>query len=166
LSIQRLSPTVYTEIDLDVLIRKMIGLLASEIKETNAMIESTLRVRTIFSLGPYIESIFLNLISNAIKYRHPGRQPKLKITSIAQNGHLQLRFEDNGIGIDLQKHGQNLFSLYKRFHFHVEGKGLGLFLVRTQVEALGGTVTVNSEIDHGTTFEILFPQHSDKLDVS
>ena len=60
----------------------------------------------------------------------------------------------------MEKNGNNIFNLYKRFHFHVEGKGIGLFLVKTQVDALGGTITVNSEIDRGTTFEISFKQVS------
>jgi signal transduction histidine kinase len=162
LSIQRLSPTLYTEIDLAELIGKLKIIFDREIHETNATINSNFRAKTIYSLSAYVESIFLNLISNSLKYRHPDRNLKINISSVAQDGFIKVSFEDNGIGIDLSKHGQNIFNLYKRFHFHVEGKGIGLFLVKTQVEALGGTVAVKSEIERGTTFEILFKDGSEK----
>jgi signal transduction histidine kinase len=156
LSIQRLSPTLYTDIDLEMLLLKIKTIFAKELTDINATIQSQLQVKTLFSLSPYIESIFLNLISNSIKYRHPDRDLHIVVRSSHNNGHIHLAFEDNGLGIDLQRNGQNIFNLYKRFHFHVEGKGIGLFLVKTQVDALGGTITVNSENDRGTTFEISF----------
>ncbi|HEY0744157.1 MAG TPA: ATP-binding protein [Chryseosolibacter sp.] len=162
LSIQRLSPTLYSEIDLNGLVIKVKSILSKEIGETNASVQTELSEPTIYSLRPYIESIFLNLISNSIKYRHPDRTLRITVRSTSQAENIVLHFEDNGIGIDLEKNGQNIFNLYKRFHFHVEGKGIGLFLVKTQVEALGGTVRVNSQIDGGTTFEISFKRISDK----
>lgn len=162
LSIQRLSPTLYTEIDLTELIGKLKIIFDREIHETQATIDTNLKAKCIYSLSAYVESIFLNLISNSLKYRHPNRYLKINISSVAQDGFVRISFEDNGIGIDLSKHGQNIFNLYKRFHFHVEGKGIGLFLVKTQVEALGGTITVKSEIERGTTFEIVFKQGSEK----
>jgi len=69
---------------------------------------------------------------------------------------LQLRFEDNGLGIDLSRYGSQIFGLYKRFHEHTEGKGMGLYLVKTEVELLGGTITVSSEVNQGTTFLLAF----------
>lgn len=162
LSIQRLSPTLYSEIDLAQVINKLKVIFSREITETRASINTRLDAKTIYSLGAYVESIFLNLISNSLKYRHPDRSLTINIASSVVEGKIWIVFRDNGIGIDLSKHGENIFNLYKRFHFHVEGKGIGLFLVKTQVEALGGTITVNSEIDRGTTFEILFPNGSAK----
>lgn len=156
LSIQRLSSTLYTEIDLSNVLEKIRIIFAKELNETSAILENKLEVRTLYSLGPYIESIFLNLISNSIKYRHPDRTLRISVRSVKTDGHVLLAFEDNGLGIDMEKNGRNVFSLYKRFHFHVEGKGIGLFLVKTQVDALGGTINVNSQIDRGTTFEISF----------
>ena len=66
-------------------------------------------------------------------------------------------YTDNGMGIDLKKNKENLFGLYKRFHLHVEGKGLGLFMTKSQIETLGGTIEVSSEINRGTTFKIYLP---------
>lgn len=68
-----------------------------------------------------------------------------------------ISFADNGMGIDLEKNKDKLFGMYRRFHTHVEGKGLGLYLVKSQMEILGGKIQVNSEIDKGTTFTLLFP---------
>ncbi len=106
----------------------------------------------------YFESILYNLLSNAIKYRSDERPLQVSISTAKKNNRLELIFSDNGIGIDLPKFRSKLFSLYQRFHTHVEGKGLGLFLVKTQVESMGGTIDVKSEVGVGTTFILTFPR--------
>ncbi|MES2559561.1 MAG: PAS domain-containing protein [Bacteroidota bacterium] len=110
------------------------------------------------SIKPYIHSIFYNLIYNSIKYRRPEIGLKVSIRSETTPTGLKLRFRDNGLGIDLEKHGENLFGLYKRFHLHAEGKGLGLFMVKTQLETLGGRISVTSEVNQWTEFVIEFEQ--------
>lgn len=105
----------------------------------------------------YLHSIFYNLISNAIKYKKPDVPPHIQISSGMANGSLVIKFEDNGSGMDLEKYGNQLFGLYKRFHHHLEGKGVGLFMVKTQVESLGGSISVSSKVNVGTTFSIEFP---------
>lgn len=106
----------------------------------------------------YFESILYNLLSNAIKYRSDERPLHVSIRTAKNNNQFELIFSDNGIGIDLPKFRSKLFSLYQRFHTHVEGKGLGLFLVKTQVESMGGTIDVKSEVGAGTTFILSFPR--------
>lgn len=110
----------------------------------------------IHSIRSYFHNIFYNLISNSIKYSHPGRIPLITIKSELNNEKIILRFKDNGMGIDLNMHGDKLFGLYNRFHNHSEGKGMGLFMVKTQVETLGGTIGVVSEVNAGTEFVIEF----------
>ncbi|WP_340152788.1 7TM diverse intracellular signaling domain-containing protein [uncultured Marivirga sp.] len=105
----------------------------------------------------YVDSIFYNLISNAIKYRSYKRKLKLMIGTKIYEDKKIISFADNGMGIDLEKNKDKLFGMYRRFHTHVEGKGLGLYLVKSQMEILGGKIQVNSEIDKGTTFTLLFP---------
>ena len=112
--------------------------------------------RTFYTLKHYLNSIFINLISNSIKYGQPDVQPVIKIRSEVKDRKLVLTFKDNGIGFDLSKTGNDIFGLYKRFHFHVEGKGLGLFMVKTQVGILGGKITVSSEVNKGSEFRIEF----------
>ncbi len=105
----------------------------------------------------YIQSIFYNLISNSIKYRAPIRPLNIKIRSDQNHGKVKLFFRDNGSGIDLKRHGENIFGLYKRFHPETEGKGLGLFMVKTQIESIGGSITVNSTPGLGTEFIVELP---------
>jgi PAS domain S-box-containing protein len=107
----------------------------------------------------YLYSIFYNLISNSIKYRRTNTDSFIQITSKLIDNSLVLTFEDNGLGIDLKKKGDQVFGLYKRFHYHTEGKGMGLHMVKTQVEALGGKISVESEVNKGTSFVIEFEKN-------
>lgn len=104
----------------------------------------------------YLNSIFYNLISNSVKFRRKDTALKIEIESQRMPHGFRLIFRDNGMGIDLEKYMGSVFGLYKRFHLHIDGKGLGLFMVRTQVEALGGKIFVNSELNRYTEFVIEF----------
>jgi PAS domain S-box-containing protein len=105
----------------------------------------------------YLYSIFYNLLNNAIKYRAENGPLQIKITSAySSQGELVVAVTDNGAGMDLNRVGPDLFKLYKRFNSSKEGKGMGLFLVKTQVEALGGRIEVSSQPDQGTTFTLYF----------
>jgi len=109
------------------------------------------------TIKSYLYSIFYNLITNSIKYRQPSRRPIIDIKSRLSAKKLEIVFKDNGLGIDLKRKGKEVFGLYKRFHHHIEGKGMGLFMVKTQAETIGGTISVESEVNKGTTFIISFP---------
>lgn len=113
-------------------------------------------VNEFFVLKPYLYSIFFNLISNSIKYRRQQGHSIIEICSRLQKNKMELIFTDNGMGIDLKKNGDQVFGLYKRFHSNIEGKGMGLFMVKTQVETLGGKISVKSEENKGTEFKIEF----------
>ena len=104
----------------------------------------------------YLESIFLNLLTNAIKYRAPIRQLKVTIGTKVEDDNLIITFKDNGIGIDLDKNKDKIFGLYQRFHNYPDSKGLGLYLVKSQVESMNGTIGVSSVVGKGTTFTITF----------
>lgn len=107
-------------------------------------------------LKSYMYSIFYNLITNAIKYRQADKKPVLEIKSAVLNGRLNLSFKDNGQGIDLAKRGNQVFGLYKRFHPNIEGRGVGLYMTKTQVETLGGRISLKSEVNKGSEFIIEF----------
>lgn len=105
----------------------------------------------------FMESIFLNLISNALKYKSLQKKPCIHIeSSVSESGHTLLRFQDNGLGIDLEKYGSKVFGLNKTFHKHPEAKGIGLFIIKNQIESLGGSISVESEVGQGTIFTITF----------
>jgi len=104
----------------------------------------------------HLDSIFLNLISNAIRYRSPDRSPVIKIRSYRHHGGVSVSFQDNGLGIDLKRYGDRLFGLYQRFHESKEGKGLGLYMTKSQILAMGGKIEVESEPDKGSIFKVFF----------
>lgn len=134
--------------------------LNDSIQNENVQIFSNFdEVGEIQTLKSYMYSIFYNLISNSIKYRQTKVNPILEIKSEIVDRNLILTFKDNGIGVDLKKHGHEVFGLNKRFNFNVEGKGLGLFMVKTQLEALGGTISIESEINRGSEFKIIFENY-------
>ncbi|MFH6999869.1 PAS domain-containing protein [Flavobacterium sp. FlaQc-57] len=104
----------------------------------------------------YIESILLNLLTNSIKYKSENRKLKISITAEQIDHKAILTFKDNGIGIDLERNRDKVFGLYQRFHNYPDSKGLGLYLVKSQVETMGGTISIDSEVNKGTTFTITF----------
>ena len=110
-----------------------------------------------FCVRSYLNSILYNLLSNALKYGDPNRVNKISISSYLNDCELILVVQDNGIGIDLNKFGNNLFGMYKRFHEHVDGKGMGLFLTKQQVEAIGGRIEIKSTLGLGSKFILTFP---------
>lgn len=103
-----------------------------------------------------LESILENLITNAIKYRSPERNPVIEIYSYTENEEKFLMVKDNGAGIDLEKYGKRIFNFYQTFHSNKDAEGVGLFLIKNKIESLQGTITVKSSVDNGTTFTIRF----------
>lgn len=105
----------------------------------------------------YMESVLLNFTTNAIKYAHPDRDPAITFDfAIEPEGFKSLKITDNGLGIDLSTYGDLLFGMYKTFHKHEEARGIGLYITRNQIEAMKGTVEVESEVGVGTSFKIVF----------
>ena len=111
---------------------------------------------TITAIPAYLDSIIINLLSNAIKYKRPDVNPKIKIEATQTETHVMYSITDNGLGIDLEKHSDKLFGMYNVFHKHKEARGLGLFIVKNQIEALGGKINVESTVGKGTKFIISF----------
>ncbi|RFZ90435.1 PAS domain-containing protein [Mucilaginibacter conchicola] len=129
--------------------------LQTNISATEAEINTNFSQAPVINYVPaYLESILQNFLTNAIKYRHPDRQPIINITTYKDGNNIYLIFEDNGLGIDLQRHGEQLFGMYKTFHQNSDSKGIGLFMTRNQVEALGGNIAVESTVNVGTKFTI------------
>lgn len=103
----------------------------------------------------YLYSIFFNLLSNAIKYRSDERALHITVSAVTEpNADVRVTVSDNGSGFDLQRAGADVFRLYKRFHSTQPGRGMGLYLVKTHVETMGGRIEVESTVDQGTTFTL------------
>lgn len=138
-------------------LQKTIDGLQGQINKTAAVIESD------FSSGPsidyppkYLYSILYNLVSNAIKYHSPDRVPHIKIATRKLPGSVLLSVTDNGLGIDLKKNRHHLFKIRKVFHSHPDAKGFGLFITKSQIEAMNDSIWIESTPDQGTTFFVEF----------
>lgn len=132
--------------------------LYSLITDSNTTFKTNFNAfNTVLFYHPYLESIFLNLITNSIKYSHPERSPVISIhTEIAESKKL-LTFSDNGRGFNLDKEKDKVFKLNQKFHDNEDAKGIGLYLVHNHMKAMGGNITVESTVDEGTTFTLTFP---------
>ncbi|SFQ68713.1 PAS domain-containing protein [Hymenobacter arizonensis] len=103
-----------------------------------------------------LRSIVYNLLSNAIKYHSPDRPPRIDVRAHIRDGHTVLEVHDNGLGLD-GNHLPRLFNMFQRFHDHVEGTGIGLYMVKRMVENAGGRIEVHSQLGAGTTFFVFLP---------
>lgn len=136
------------------ILEKTCVILKNEIDSAKMKICVDFEVEKFNYVRCHIENFFFNLISNAAKYRSRDRLPILKITSRLDNNAVVLTFADNGIGIDLERHGKDIFGMYQRFHNHPDSRGIGLYLVHTQLKSLDGTIGVKSKPGEGTTFTL------------
>ncbi|MCF4101258.1 PAS domain S-box protein [Gillisia sp. M10.2A] len=137
--------------------KKINETFVGNIMETNAKITFNFtEAESIEYSKSYMESIMLNLFSNALKYRSPERIPEIHFETKRKEEEISLLVSDNGLGIDMKRHRKKLFGLNKTFHRHSEAKGVGLFITKTQVEAMGGRISAESEVDKGTIFKITF----------
>ncbi len=155
ITIKKNGVEIIPKLDFEQVLLKTKQTLAATLIETKAKITYDFSKAKNVDYNPiYLESIFLNLISNAIKYRSPDRVPQIFITSKKDNNRTVLEFKDNGLGIDLKNHGNKLFGLNQVFHKHPESKGIGLFITKAQVLAMGGSITAESDVNIGSTFII------------
>lgn len=134
---------------------KVLQVLTTEIRANQATFNVDIPEDLNLEYNPaYLESILHNLFSNAIKYRHPDRTPQVKVKAHRKDEHIHLIVKDNGLGIDLDKHGKQLFGMYKTFHGNDNAKGIGLYITKNQIESMGGEINAESTPGGGTTFNI------------
>lgn len=135
------------------------------IKANNTTIINNIDKNLFIYFSPaYTESIIQNLLSNAIKYKHPDRDPIINVSADIVNDNIILKIKDNGLGIDLDKYGDEIFGLYRTFHSNHNSEGVGLYLVKSQVESFGGKIEVESKVGIGTKFIITIPNKKVQLD--
>jgi len=150
----------FEEVNLFSLVCEVLLNMQNQIDEEQALVKLAIDKNfTLSSIKSYLYSIIVNLVSNSLKYRNRSSDLKITISAIKCGTESLIFISDNGIGIDLKKYNDQIFRLYKRFTPDIEGKGLGLYLVKTQVEELGGKINVESQPGHGTSFVISLPEH-------
>lgn len=144
-------------INLYELIEKSKMTLLVQIQSSNATVKNNIDTGIKILANPvYMESIILNLLTNSIKYRQQTKSPIIEFLCTQESNKTILKIKDNGRGINLEKHGSNLFGMYKTFHGNSDAEGIGLFITKYQIEAMGGQIEVESKENFGTTFTITF----------
>lgn len=132
-----------------------IAILTEQIAIKDVQIINNIASDVVVVYNPaYMQSIFLNLISNAIRYSHSDRKPEITIDFYTEKDKKVLQISDNGIGIDLNKNRDKIFGMYKTFSTNSDSKGIGLFITKNQIDAMGGSISIESEPNIGTTFKI------------
>ena len=145
-------------IDLNRTVEQTIHSVGQLAKNARVMLKNELHAPwKVMGVPAYLDSLVLNMLTNAIKFRDEAKRSEVKISAQKVGEHVQLAFADNGLGLDLERHGAKLFGMYKTFHGHPDSKGLGLFITKNQVEAMGGKIWVESEVGKGTTFFVSLP---------
>jgi signal transduction histidine kinase len=145
------------KLNLNVYLRRTLDILGEEISKNKVIIHNSISSDETIIFNPaYLESVLLNLTSNAIKYSHPDRVPTISFSLSSNESQKILSVSDNGLGINLSLYGDKLFGMYKTFHYNKDSRGIGLFITKNQIESMGGTIEVESEVGKGTTFKIYF----------
>ncbi|HCW09352.1 MAG TPA: hypothetical protein DGG95_18505 [Cytophagales bacterium] len=159
LEIKSDASTVLSTVNLSEELEAALEIFKDEIEATQAQIIGDFSaVHEIQTVKKYFQNILSSLLSNALKYSDPQRRPFIRVQSKVTDKYIRVLVQDNGLGLDVKRNRDKLFKFYSRFHTHVPGKGLGLYLVRVQIEALGGNVTIYSNRDYGLTVAVSFPK--------
>ncbi len=133
-------------------VKKNLAVLLKE-KNTTCKIDVSKNLQ-INAIPAYMDSILLNLFTNSLKYSSPKRPLIIEISAQRKGPHIKVNFCDNGLGIDLDRHGGKIFGMYKTFHKHEDAKGIGLFITKNQIESMNGKIEVDSQVDKGAKFRL------------
>ena len=146
------------EVDIAEVVEAVCSSLKNELEETlgNIQVSIAPEAGKLFTIKSYLHSIIFNLLSNSLKYRSVDRQPSIQIQVYLSDGRTRIIFTDNGEGMDLKENGESIFGLFRRLDTAKKGSGLGLYMSKTQIESLGGSIHVQSIREKGTVFTIIF----------
>jgi signal transduction histidine kinase len=111
---------------------------------------------TVLALPAYLESVISNLVTNGVKYRRQSKGAYVHVRAKENGEFIRVDVEDNGLGIDMNRHGGKIFGMYKTFHGNEDARGIGLFITKNQIESMGGHISVLSELNKGSIFSVFF----------
>lgn len=146
----------FVHCDLTTVVRQVWDQFMPQIVEKNALLLLDLQVPVILYVKVFLENILFNLISNALTYTQHGVNPEVRVSTWEENEQVVLMVQDNGIGIDMNRHQDQLFRYKRKFHRGYESKGIGLFKIRNQIRTFGGDIEVKSEAGKGSSFFVYF----------
>ena len=145
------------ELDFNEVLNGVLRSIRSLIEDSGVTINADFsQLKTVNFNKTYLQSIFLNLLTNSIKYAKPGCLPVISIQTSTINGIKQLIFSDNCLGFDMDKVKDKIFGLHQKFHHHNDSKGIGLYLIYNHITSMGGRISVESKLNEGATFTITF----------
>lgn len=154
--LQRLNDEEASAVDLEEIIDGIQQDLSFLIRDTNGKVRLSLNgVRYINFAPKNLRSIFSNLIANSLKYKAQDRDPLIEITAKEDSDYTVVTVTDNGMGMDLSQ-GTSIFGMFKRLHHHVDGTGIGLYIVKKIMDNSEGKIEVDSEVGKGTVFRLFF----------
>ncbi len=154
---KQLEPQHIKSLDLYDYIEKGLSNIAALAKNADVAICNTVGKQVYVAAIPaYLDSIILNLLTNAVKYKSHKRQATIALTTRVEQDFIILKITDNGLGIDMEKFGDKIFQMYKTFHHNKDATGIGLFITKNQIESMGGKIEVKSIVDVGTEFSVFF----------
>lgn len=148
-------------VDLSTEWQKSINLLQDSLTGDEQITADFHALRVIVTVKAMVQSVFYNLLSNALKFRSPDRLLQIQASSQINGENVMITVTDNGLGFDTELYKDKLFRLYTRFHSHVEGRGLGLYLIKSQLEVVRGTISVKSTPGEGASFQVTIPLSSE-----
>lgn len=158
LQVRKFSVESKEDLDLGLILENVQKTLVNLISERSAVIDADFsKLNHLFNIRAYLDNIFYHLLLNGLKFSKTGQVPKIKIWTEQEFDTCLIHVRDEGIGIDLNKHSEHLFRLYKKLNLDIEGRGVGLFMVKTQVEFMGGDIQVYSDPGYWTEFVIRLP---------
>jgi signal transduction histidine kinase len=151
------------KINLESYLNKLLIQYETQIKQNKAEIKFDFSgAPEIYFPRKYVESILDNLLSNALKYKSPIRNPIIEFKTLKNNSNVILSVSDNGLGINIELHKKRLFKIRQVFHDHPDSKGFGLYMTKTQITAMGGEIWIESEVNKGSTFFIEFKNQNNE----
>lgn len=161
IQVRRLEEIHHEKINLREYIENVLKGFAVQMSTNNVSLNIDLeRVNVVHFPPQYMNNLLHNLLSNCFKYAHPERSLEIRISTKKKGRSVVLSIADNGLGMDLENYGDQLFRLNRVFHKHPEAKGFGLYITRTQIESVGGRIWATSQVDEGSTFYVEFkPPH-------
>lgn len=153
--IREIEPSKMKALNLYDYVEKAMYNIIAMAQNANAVIYNEIdEAHVVKAIPAYLDSIVLNFLTNAIKYKSDKRTPIIELTSYLKDDYVVFLIKDNGLGIDMDKFGDKLFEMYKTFHYNEDAIGIGLFITKNHIESLGGKIEVSSEVDVGTEFTI------------
>lgn len=159
MDVESINMTDYESINVSQLINQTEEWLINKVQQ-NVVINKYLDIEELNSVKHFIEPILKELFLNAFNYRNHDSPLEIAIGVVQKSNSIEIKVKDNGLGIDLNNHGNQIFQLHQRFHQQINGRGIGLYLVKRQIEALKGTISIDSQLNYGTCFTILLPMIS------